>query len=215
MPSPFPGVDPYLEGSIWSTVHQQLSSEIARQLAPKLAPKYVTLADEWIAGNADENARQVTIEVRGVDHQHLVTTIEVLTPSNKHGPGRTAYLIKRARRLISDAHLIEVDLLRCGQRAPTQQSLPDQPYLILLSRSEKRPVVEVWPIGLRDKLPTIPVPLLPGDSDVPLDLQAAFDAVYDACRFDLALDYSTPPRTPLSPDDARWASEILQKLRGS
>ena len=30
MPSPFPGMDPYLEGSLWTTVHAQLSAEIAR-----------------------------------------------------------------------------------------------------------------------------------------------------------------------------------------
>src|SRR5262249_23530171 len=41
MPSPFPGMDPYLEGSEWISVHAELSSEIARQLAPKLRPKYI------------------------------------------------------------------------------------------------------------------------------------------------------------------------------
>lgn len=41
MPSPFPGMDPYLEGSEWVSVHVELSSEIARQLAPRLRPKYI------------------------------------------------------------------------------------------------------------------------------------------------------------------------------
>lgn len=41
MPSPFVGMDPYLEGSEWTSVHVELSSEIARQLAPKLRPKYI------------------------------------------------------------------------------------------------------------------------------------------------------------------------------
>ena len=41
MPSPFPGMDPYLEGSEWTSVHVELSSEIARQLAPKVRPKYI------------------------------------------------------------------------------------------------------------------------------------------------------------------------------
>ncbi|MBI3361959.1 MAG: DUF4058 family protein, partial [Chloroflexi bacterium] len=27
MPSPFPGMDPYLEGSLWTTVHFGLSAE--------------------------------------------------------------------------------------------------------------------------------------------------------------------------------------------
>src|SRR5437667_9098774 len=46
MPSPFSGMDPYLEGSLWMTVHTQLSAEIARQLAPKLRPKYLALTTE-------------------------------------------------------------------------------------------------------------------------------------------------------------------------
>src|SRR5438132_9033972 len=46
MPSPFPGLDPYLEGSRWLGVHSQLCAEIARQLAPRLRPKYVALTNE-------------------------------------------------------------------------------------------------------------------------------------------------------------------------
>jgi hypothetical protein len=44
MPNPFPGVDPYLEGDLWITVHTDLCAEIARQLAPKLRPRYVALS---------------------------------------------------------------------------------------------------------------------------------------------------------------------------
>src|SRR3712207_4056371 len=46
MPSPFPGMDPYLEGSLWTSVHTQLSVEIARQLAPRLRPRYLALTTE-------------------------------------------------------------------------------------------------------------------------------------------------------------------------
>ncbi len=44
MPNPFPGMDPYLEGDLWLTVHTDLCAEIARQLAPKLRPKYMALS---------------------------------------------------------------------------------------------------------------------------------------------------------------------------
>jgi Protein of unknown function (DUF4058) len=44
MPNPFPGMDPYLEGDLWTTLHTDLCAEIARQLAPKLRPKYVALS---------------------------------------------------------------------------------------------------------------------------------------------------------------------------
>ena len=41
MPSPFPGMDPYLEGYLWPDVHQRLATEISRQLTPRLRPRYV------------------------------------------------------------------------------------------------------------------------------------------------------------------------------
>ncbi|HYN87950.1 MAG TPA: DUF4058 family protein [Ardenticatenaceae bacterium] len=41
MPSPFPGMDPYVEGHLWPDVHQRLAAEIGRQLGPKLRPRYV------------------------------------------------------------------------------------------------------------------------------------------------------------------------------
>lgn len=41
MPSPFPGMDPYLEApDIWEDFHQNLATEIQRQLAPRLRPRY-------------------------------------------------------------------------------------------------------------------------------------------------------------------------------
>jgi hypothetical protein len=42
MPSPFPGMDPYLESPLhWRDVHHRLAVEISRRLAPRLATRYV------------------------------------------------------------------------------------------------------------------------------------------------------------------------------
>lgn len=46
MPSPFPEMDPYLEGSTWMNFHGQLCAEIARQLGPKLRPRYLARLTE-------------------------------------------------------------------------------------------------------------------------------------------------------------------------
>ena len=46
MPSPFPGMDPYLEGDDWTSFHTHLATEIARQLTPLLRPKYVALPEK-------------------------------------------------------------------------------------------------------------------------------------------------------------------------
>ena len=46
MPSPFPGMDPYLEGALWTTFHFAFGAVIVRQLAPRLRPRYLVLPVE-------------------------------------------------------------------------------------------------------------------------------------------------------------------------
>ena len=61
MPSPFPGMDPYLESSLWTTVHFSLSAEIVRQLAPKLRLRYLVLpAERFIMESAESVAVTAT-----------------------------------------------------------------------------------------------------------------------------------------------------------
>ena len=43
MASPFPGMDPYLEGELWQEFHETLASAIRAQLVPQLTPRYVAL----------------------------------------------------------------------------------------------------------------------------------------------------------------------------
>src|SRR5690348_16632740 len=43
MPSPFPGMDPYLEGSLWMSMHAQIASVFVRQLNPQIRPRYIAL----------------------------------------------------------------------------------------------------------------------------------------------------------------------------
>jgi len=47
MPSPFPGMDPYLEGSEWSGFHAEFCVEVARQLRPHLRPKYIAITNKY------------------------------------------------------------------------------------------------------------------------------------------------------------------------
>jgi hypothetical protein len=51
MPSPFPGMDPYLEGEIWQEFHETLAGSIRGQLLAQLPPKYVALlAKRYVVG---------------------------------------------------------------------------------------------------------------------------------------------------------------------
>lgn len=49
MPSPFPGMDPYLEDrSLWPDVHQRMIAYISESLQPQIRPKYVARIGERI-----------------------------------------------------------------------------------------------------------------------------------------------------------------------
>jgi len=157
--------------------------------------------------------RQVSIEIRDVASGLLVTAIELLSPANKR-PGseaREAYLRKRDTLLASTTHLLEIDLLRRGERLPLEPPPPSAPYYAVLSRADRRPDAEVWPIHLQDPLPVIPVPLLSPDPDVSLDLGAVLRTVYDNAAYDLDVDYTADPFPPLEGEDAIWAAELLRE----
>jgi Protein of unknown function (DUF4058) len=48
MPSPFPGMDPYLEGYLWPDVHNALANKIRQQLTPKLRPRYAVRLEVYV-----------------------------------------------------------------------------------------------------------------------------------------------------------------------
>ncbi len=102
--------------------------------------------------------------------------------------------------------------MRVGTRFPTAQPLPAAPYFVFVSRGGRRQEVEVWPIALEQPLPVVPLPLLPGDPAVPLDLQQALAVVYDIIGYDELVDYTRPPPEPLSAAESAWVEE---RLRGA
>jgi hypothetical protein len=64
---------------------------------------------------------------------------------------------------------------------------------------------------LRSPLPTISIPLLPEDPEIPLDLQAAFRAAYEPSLYDRRLPYDQPLEPPLSAADEAWMQPILPR----
>jgi hypothetical protein len=157
--------------------------------------------------------RYARIEIRSVTHDTLITSIELLSPANKRPgtDGADAYETKRQEIFQSGVHLLEIDLLRGGVRPRLAQPLPTTSYFVFLSRAYRRPLVDVWPIALRDTIPVVPVPLTYPDPDVPLDLNRILHQVYRNARYERRIDYRTDPPPPaLSPDDAAWLDEQLK-----
>jgi hypothetical protein len=149
------------------------------------------------------------IEIRDRETREVITVIELLSPTNKTpGSDREQYIGKRKAILSSNTHLIEIDLLRGGQRMPVED-LPASDYVVMVSRSYDRPRVELWPFSLRDPLPLIPVPLRLGRTDATLDLGPLLGDQWDAAGYEDYV-YRTSPQPPLTATDAEWASGLVR-----
>jgi hypothetical protein len=162
--------------------------------------------------------RQRYLEIRRAGTREVVTVIEVLSPVNKRaGDGRREYEAKRMTTISTWTSLVEIDLLRVGKPlpvwmdgAPLARALSGD-YRVMVARSRSRPLAALFVAWLRERLPTIAIPLDPQDDEPVVDLQALVQAVYDGKRYDLQIDYRTDPVPPLSPEDAAWADRLLRE----
>ncbi len=259
MPSPFPGMDPYLEGYLWPDVHHSLATQIRDQLMPYLRPRYVArievqvVTDETPEGEigimypdieivhaqsrqaapvfppalgsvlvAEEppltpaslllrnvEVRVATVEIRDTAQNQLITSIEILSPVNKREPGLAKYREKRRRLQAAGVHLLEIDLLRRGQRALLHSNIPASHYFITLTRASAD-ITEIWALNFQDPLPVVPTPLRAPDADVALDLPRALRTIYERAAYDLSINYNEPPPPPaLSPQEEAWVGQQI------
>ncbi|HEY2155305.1 MAG TPA: DUF4058 family protein [Isosphaeraceae bacterium] len=236
MPSPFPGMNPYFEQPAhWQDFHTEFLTTLRRQIAPQVAPGYFVQIEEHIyihdlppeprrpadrAGvaileapaevrlHAQDVERLSFLEVRDRRGRELVAVIELLSPPNKRpGVDREQYLAKRRELVHSEAHLVEIDLLRGWPPMPVEDR-PEADYSVLVSRVERRLSAGFWPIRLRDRLPVIPIPLRPTDGDAQVDLQDVLHRTYDGPGYEHFI-YTGMPDPPLSADDTAWARQFV------
>ena len=153
-------------------------------------------------------------------NRRLVTAVELISPTNK-GRAREqwAYRNQRDDYLTAAANVVEIDLLRGGADLldVSPADLPpgaDATYraCVRVADPDLSDRGELYPIGLRQRLPTIAVPLRAGDDDAALDLQSALDDVYQTGRLDLDVDHAAPP---VPPADAAWAAERIAAGRSA
>jgi hypothetical protein len=261
MPSPFPGMDSWLEDpGHWGNIHGGLIAQTQYLLNRLVRPKYLARIEDRLyllpdddpvtrqrrvadvrverssgrgrrrrtAGRAatavavhpvelitasDPQERERFIDV--IEHKTgaVVTTVEVLSPSNKlaGSESRKQYLLKYRQVTGSPVHFVEIDLLRHGERHHWQGELRSHDYLCHVSPADRRPAGLAWPIRLAERLPVVDIPLAAGDPAVKLDLQAVFDEGYDRGSWDGAADYRRPPEPPLTPDLDAWADALLKE----
>jgi hypothetical protein len=265
MPSPFPGMDPYLEHpEILPDLHDSFTIYLREALQPRLPEPYyadigqrvwVEISERYIepdfnvlrarrppdasheaySGTAvaappralpvvvhvphDERREPfVEIYVREGSGRRLVTTIEVLSLTNKTPGehGRSLYLRKQQEILNSKVHLVEIDLLRAGEHTsavPLRRAVRAAgafDYHVCVHHYDNLEDYFLYSIRLEDRLPAIAIPLLPGDPAVEIDLQEVFHRSYDTGPYRREIDYrTTAPVPPLSPEQMEWAQQRL------
>ena len=271
MPSPFPGMDPYLESPDWFPgLHANLIVFMKGALQQSLPESYYADSSQrvWVEYSqrhsepdvevvqsarrprkrarggglalADPEATgALVVTVKTIEHGpfresfleirrrrgkavKIVTTIEILSPANKKigNPGREKFLQKQRETLVSETHLVEIDLLRGGAHTlavpkdlVTAKAGPCE-YLVSIHRFDRPAEFRVNPITLRQRLPRIAIPLSPGDPDVSLDLQNVFDQSYDFGPYNREIEYGTDPIVPrLKPEQAEWSATRLKPRR--
>jgi hypothetical protein len=141
----------------------------------------------------------------------VVTVIEVLSPVNKAPKeGRAEYLAKRGEYLGNRINLVEIDLLRGGQRLSLgRPPLSIQDYYILVCRSWQFPKADIWNLSIRDSLPDVPIPLAPEVPETLLPLRACIDRAYDEGDYRDDLDYAAPLIPPPRRQDSAWIRKVL------
>jgi hypothetical protein len=102
--------------------------------------------------------------------------------------------------------------LRAGQRPGAEVAYPplDADYILLVNRAtaDETRLSDIWPVGIDQPLPVLPIPLLPPDPDVPLDLKAALTTVYANSSYSWRIDYDQPvPPPDLRPGMADWLAQ--------
>ncbi len=261
MPSPFPGMDPYLEAH-WRDVHASLVIYARNALQGALPTglrarveesvlletpqgigdhplfpdvrvvEYTTkretearpgsraaVREPLLVQAEPEPVTETFIEI--IDREsgnRVITVIEFLSPSNKSpGPNREQYLRKQREVCSSDANLIEIDLNRFGTHTlafalENLGPVARTAYMACVRRAARRGEAEVYPMPLWERLPTVKVPLRPGDADVPLDLQALVKQCYRDGAYDGTLNYAADPDPPLLGAEKEWADERLHEL---
>jgi hypothetical protein len=164
----------------------------------------------------EDEIEETFLTIKEVPSRQHVTTIEVLSPTNKKTKhAREEYLEKRRDLLRSGVSFVEIDLLRSGQPMPPQKAGLSFDYRILIFRPRRGRDVHLYGFSYKMMIPQIPIPLLPEDPEPSLDLNRIVHALYDRACYDVRIDYRQSPRPRLRRADQAWAASIIAQALGT
>ena len=191
-------------------------SDISVQ-SPRQSPRTIasptgnvaTLQPVRVSIPVEEEIREAYLEIKEEASKRVITTIEILSPTNKRGQGRQKYEEKRQRVFSSRTHLVEIDLLRSGESLPMSEALPSD-YHVLISRASDRPAADLYPFNLQDLMPSIPIPLQIGDPEPLVDLKQLIEDITLRSGYSHFINYNLDPIPTLSKSKQLWLDALLK-----
>lgn len=225
MPSPFPGMDPYLEDEkFWPAFHHQLVASLYQVLLPGLVDRYrakviqrcYVTEEPLFTSVLRQNRAEEVIEVRQRTDGRLVTLVDIVCPTNKLLPqGRQAYHDTRRQARSSHASIVEIDLVLSGQPLLdySRDGLPEWDYAVTVTRSTQPDRYEIYTSTLSKRLPRFKVPLASDDRDTVLDLQATFARAYDQGNFSTLIAYDGRPSVKMTDAQLHWVDDWLKQMK--
>jgi hypothetical protein len=231
-------MDPYLEHpEVWPELHSQLISrmqnEMNRQLPDHLVAsvyRHVPIRETNGEGTTHPSSRDPRrgspfLQIEQVPSRQAVTVMELLTPLTKQKSRvRAAYLANRKSYHQRKINMVEMDLLRDGERVQEESAPDDNDYFVMVQTFAPHTATATWRFSVRKSLPTISIPVTamalrltsPSEPEnLPLRLQTCFQQAYEGACFDKSVNYDRPPVPPLRPADAAWAKTLLAKRKRS
>ncbi len=225
MPSPFPGMDPFLEEEkLWPVFQHHFVASLYQTLLPNLIDRYRARVGHRVYATEmalftsviREEHQEEFIEIRQRNDNRLVTFIDVVSPTNKlTPPGRAAYLERRREARVQNASIVEIDLSLQGEPMLeySREGLPEWDYAITVTRSLQPERYEIYTSTLQKRLPRFKLPLAMDDRDTVVDLQVAFARAYDQAGFEKRIDYKATPAAVKDQEDRRWLHELLVQMK--
>jgi Protein of unknown function (DUF4058) len=225
MPSPFPGMDPYLEDeALWPAFQHQLVASLYQVLLPGLVDRYrarihqrTYVTEEPLFTSVIRQERQEEfIEVRQRGDGRLITLVDVASPINKTlSHGRAAYHETRRLARAQNASVVELDLCLQGQPLLdySRDGLPEWDYAVTVTRSAQPERYEIYTATLAKRLPRFKVPLAADDRDTVLDLQATVARAFDQGNFAARIDYTRDPNIRMTDTHREWVGQWLKQMR--
>jgi Protein of unknown function (DUF4058) len=137
--------------------------------------------------------RENYLDILRLPDMELVTTVEVMSPSNKFGAGWGEFQLKRESLLHSGVHFVEIDLYLGGTGSQAIDGKHQNDYSALTFYAGENRQLKWYSWDIAQPLPRIAIPLRSPDKDILLDIAKVFDATFGRARFDRKIRYSQMP----------------------